>query len=159
MTPRTAAALGWCTACWMASTTSRWIPRPVRGGAGVEGRGLDRTGEGKEGRGRVRVGRDREASSLFQDCREGGAARQKKGRAEKQKRMGWELPAILAEKQNAGCLHHGCPEGTSEVPTKQPSCPWSLTEPSVSAALRGQLVKGTFSVVVKAPFKGQSLRI
>lgn len=64
--------------------------------------------------------------------------------------------------KKAGCLHHanmGALKGTSEVPRKRPSCPWSLTEASVSAALRGQQVKGAFSAVVKALFKGQLLRV
>lgn len=43
MTPRTAAALDWCTACWMASATSPWTPRPVRGGARPKGRSRGET--------------------------------------------------------------------------------------------------------------------
>lgn len=81
-------------------------PKTGEGRGRGGGAGLGRTGEGHggpglEGGGRsarslltrhaLRVGQDREASSLFQDCREGGAARQKKGRAEKQKRMGWRV--------------------------------------------------------------------
>lgn len=64
--------------------------------------------------------------------------------------------------KKAGCLHHAnmdALKGTSEVPRKRPSCPLSLTEASVSAALRGQQVKGTFSAVVKALFKAQLLRV
>lgn len=56
MTPRMAAALDWCTACWMASITSPWTPRPVRGGGSPRGGAMGGAGAGwgiKGGRGQI----------------------------------------------------------------------------------------------------------
>ena len=60
MTPRMAAALDWCTACWMASITSPWTPRQVRGGTSPRGGAISGAGAGHK-----RWGGAREADGLL----------------------------------------------------------------------------------------------